>query len=429
MAKLNLQTPKGMHDILPQDQVWWDKIYKELNSIASSYHFLKIETPALERAEVFEKSLGETSDIVEKQMFVFKSGSGDRLVLRPENTASIVRAYLQHGLSHLGQPLKLFYSGQMFRKEQPQAGRFRQFHQAGFEIIGGDIDPVYDAQIILAMFRFLERLKIKNAVLNINSIGCKICRPGYRKKLVEYYKSISSKSCGDCKRRFKENPLRLLDCKNPQCQELKSGAPITLDNLCVICSRHFKNVLEFLDELRLPYRLDNHLVRGLDYYSKTVFEFFVDAETEDGRKLDFAIGGGGRYDYLMEMMGGRSSGAVGGAFGLERIIEIMKALKINVAPKAKPVIFFIHISDAAKKKSLALIETIRNEGFEIMESLGKDSLGAQLRSADKENAAYALIFGQKEAFEDTIIVRDLKNGVQETVPLKKLMNELRKRLK
>lgn len=425
----NLQSPKGMHDILPQDQMWWDRIRKELQYISDYYHFRRIETALMERAEVFEKTLGATTDIVEKQMFVFNSRSGDRMALRPEATASIVRSYLQHGLSHLGQPLKLFYMGPFFRKEQPQSGRFRQFHQAGFEILGGADEPVYDAQIILAMFRLLERLKIKNIMLHINSIGCRICRPNYRKKLIEYYKNPEFKLCHDCRRRLRENPLRLLDCKNESCREYKNDAPISLDSLCVYCSKHLKGALEFLDELKLPYQVDHRLVRGLDYYSRTVFEFFTEAVSDDGQKFDFALGGGGRYDYLMETFGSRTAGAVGGAFGLERIIEVMKALKVNVSAKPKPSVFFIHIGETAKKKSMALIESIREEGIPVFESLGKDSLAAQLRSANKEGSVCALIFGQKEAFEDSIIIRDLYNSVQETVPLKKMLAEVKKRLK
>lgn len=432
MAKSKIQdfqSPKGMHDILPQDQAWWDKVRKELQYVSEYYHYRRIETSLLERAEVFEKTLGETTDVVEKQMFVFTSRSGDRLALRPEATASIVRSYLEHGLSHLGQPLKVFYIGPMFRKEQPQAGRFRQFHQAGFEIIGGDDEPVYDAQIILSMYRFLERLKIKNIILKLNSIGCRICRPNYRKKLIEYYKNPAFKLCRDCKRRLRENPLRLLDCKNESCQEYKANAPISLDSLCVYCSKHLKNTLEFLDELAIPYQVDHRLVRGLDYYSRTVFEFFTEATGEEGQKFDFALGGGGRYDYLLEIFGGRPAGAVGGAFGLERVIEVMKALKVNTGVKQKTGIFFIHIGEMAKKKSLSLIESMREEGVPVMESLGKDSLGAQLRAANKEGSDYALIFGQKEAFEDSIIIRDLKNSVQETIPLRKLVVEVKKRLK
>ena len=418
-----------MHDILPQEQMWWDTVREEIGYIAEYYNFSRIDTVLMERAEVFEKSLGETSDIVEKEMFVLKNTAGDRFVLRPEGTAGIVRAYVQHGLSHLGQPLKLFYLGPMFRKAKPQTGRYRQFHQAGFEILGGDDDPIHDTQIILAVYRLLQNLKLKNISLRLNSIGCRICRPNYRKNLLNYYKLLALKLCRDCRQRLKKNPLRLLDCKNENCQEYKNQAPIILDSVCVNCSRHLRKVLEYLEALGLPYELDNYLVRGLDYYNKTVFEFFTDWVSEEGQKFDFAIASGGRYDYLMELFGARQSAGVGSAVGLERVIEIMKAMKLNVNPRRKSKVFFIHIGEAAKKKSLKLIEELRNSGIPVLESLGKDSLGAQLRSASKEAVDYALIFGQKEAFEDSIIVRDFKNGVQETVTLKKLVNEVKKRLK
>ncbi|MDO8429956.1 MAG: histidine--tRNA ligase [bacterium] len=425
----NLNSPKGMHDILPQDQQWWDKVRKETQAIADSYNFSRIETTLLERAEIFENSLGETSDIVEKQMFVFKSGSGDRLVLRPEGTASIVRSYVQHGLSHLGQPLKLFYSGLMFRKEHPQAGRYRQFNQAGFEILGGDDDPIYEAQLMLVIFKLLNRLKITNLSLHINSIGCRVCRPNYRKKLTDYYKDLAVKLCRDCRRRLRENPLRLLDCKNSDCQEYKVNAPIMLENLCITCNKHFKKVLEYLEELKLPYELDNYLVRGLDYYNRTVFEFFTGVTSETGEKFDFAIASGGRYDYLMEMFGVRQSSGIGGAIGIERVVEIMKTTNVALGLRSRPKVFFIHIGEAAKKKSLVLMEELREEGISVLESLGRDSLGAQLRSSSKAQADYALILGQKEVFEESIIIRDLQNSVQETVPLRKFVSEVKKRLK
>ena len=272
--KIVLKTPKGMHDILPDDQFLWEKISKYGKDVADFYGYQKIETPVMEEADVFMKTLGEDSDVVEKEMFFVKGSSNDKFVLRPEGTAAVARAFIEHGMSHRPQPVKLWYSGPMFRREQPQSGRFRQFHQIGFEILGGSIDPIYDAQIILSIFRILEQAKLKNLVININSIGCRICRPHYRKRLVEYYKKHESDLCADCKRRLKTNPLRLLDCKNANCQPLKAKAPSLLDNICVSCSGHLKMVLEYLDELSLPYVLNPHLVRGLDYYSKTVFEVF-----------------------------------------------------------------------------------------------------------------------------------------------------------
>ncbi|TSC89576.1 MAG: histidyl-tRNA synthetase [Parcubacteria group bacterium Gr01-1014_3] len=412
---------KGMNDILPADQPWWDRIRKAVKEIAGFYNFLKIETPVMEKLELFKRPLGDTSDVVEKQMFSFKTKGGDEVVLRPEGTASIVRSYIEHGLSHLGQPLKLWYEGPMFRYEQPQAGRTRQFHQAGFEIISSDNDPVYDVQTMLACYRTLDDLKIKNINLQINSIGCNKCRPIYRKNLLEYYKNKEKSLCGDCKRRIHTNPMRLLDCKVSGCVELKKEAPQTIDNLCSDCRKHFKKVLEYLEELKLPYMLNPLLVRGFDYYTKTVFEIFAEG-------FDFALGAGGRYDYLIELMGGRQSPGVGGAMGLERIIEVMKTKEISLGNRVRPKIFLIHIGDTAKKRSLVLIEELREAGIDVMEQLGKDSLNAQLRTANKFEAPLSLIFGQKEAFEQSIIIRDMKTGAQETVPLKKIVAAIKRKM-
>jgi histidyl-tRNA synthetase len=426
--KTNFQSPKGMHDILPQEQQWWDKIRKEIQEIADFYNFLRIDTPIVEKADLFEKSLGATTDVVEKQMFFLKDKGGDNLVLRPEGTASIARAYLQHGLSHLGQPLKLYYVGPMFRYERPQAGRYRQFHQAGLEIIGSDSDPIYEVQVIMPLLRLLESLKLKGLVLKINSIGCKNCRPEYVQKLRSYYRSRQKDICKDCSRRLKFNPLRLLDCVNPDCQSIKQEAPIIVDSLCTVCSRHFKEVLEYLDELNLPYQLDHYLVRGLDYYNRTVFEIFSEVKIADGQSFNFALASGGRYDQLFEVLGSRSVFGVGAAMGMERVVEAMKALNVSLGIRGKSKVFLIHIGNQAKKKSLSLIEEFWKANVPVEESLGKDSLNAQMRAADKRGAVLALIFGQKEVFEESIIIRDLKTGAQETVPLKKIVNEIKKRL-
>ena len=421
-AKIQIiQSPKGMHDILPREQPFWDRLHRMAKETAEFYNFLRIDTPILERAELFERSVGETTDIVEKQMFVVTTKSKERLVLRPEATASIARSYIENGLSQLSQPVKLYFEGPMFRYEQPQAGRYREFHQVDFEIISGDDDPVYDAQVILALFRFLESLKLKNLSVLINSIGCKVCRPPYRKQLQAYYKDLKNNLCPDCARRLESNPLRLLDCKEERCEELKREAPIFIDQLCPQCHKHFKTVLEYLDELNLPYNLDHYLVRGLDYYTKTVFEVVA-----EGGNL--SLGGGGRYDYLIELLGGRNSPAVGWAVGAERVIEAMKAQGVNLGIKSKPKVFLIHIGDLAKKKSLFLIETLREADISVIESLGKESLKAQLRAADKAGSPLALIFGQKEAFEESVIVRDLKSGSQETIPLQKIAEIIKKKI-
>lgn len=419
-----IQSPKGMHDILPSEQPWWDKLRKANQEVANFYNFSRIDTPILESLEIFERGTGVTTDVVEKQMFILKSKGKDHLALRPENTPGIIRAYIQHNLSRLGQPLKLYYFGPFFRYEQPQAGRYRQFHQIGFEIIGSEDDSVYDAQIILASYRLMEELKIKNSVIQINSLGCKNCRSVYRKKLQDYYRKLSNKICKDCRRRLVLNPLRLLDCKDEDCQAAKIKAPRMLDYLCPSCRSHLRVVLEYLDDLGVPYNIDHYLVRGLDYYNRTVFEIFAD-------KLDISLGGGGRYDYLGEMLGARKTSlpAVGSSLGAERLIEVMKAQGISEPAKSKAKVFLVQIGKPAKKMAICLVESFRSAGIKIIESLGKDSLKSQLRLADKEGVEMALILGQREVFEENIIIRDMKSGAQETVPLTKVVEEVKRRIK
>ncbi len=421
LKKEPIQNPKGMHDILPQDQDIWNRVRSACQEISEYYNFKKIETPILEYAELFDKTSGESSEIVTKQMFNVLTPGKDKLVLRPEGTPSIARSYIQHGLSQLGSPVKLYMEGPMFRYEQPQSGRFRSFHQFDLEVISSDDDSVYDAQIILIFLKILEQLKIKNASVSINSIGCKNCRPEYRKDLINFYKSKKNKICDDCKNRLETNPLRLLDCKEEICQDLKKSAPIIVDRLCYQCKTHFKNTLEYLDELKIPYNMDHTLVRGLDYYTKTVFEVFAEGAT-------FALGGGGRYDYLIESIGGKNTPAVGCAIGLERVIEIIKLQNIQYKPKHRNNVFLIAIGDAAKKKSLGLIEKLRESHVEIFESLGKDSFNSQMKSANKMASPLALIFGQKEAHEESVIIKDMKSGAQETIPIVKIADAIKKRL-
>ncbi len=420
-----LRAPRGMHDVLPAEMGWWDKIWKAVDKLADFYNFQQIETPILEYAALFQRGVGEETDLVAKEMYYVKTKGEDALVLRPEGTAPMARAYLEHHLGRTSSLQKLFYKGPMFRHERPQAGRFRQSTQAGFEIIGGPNDSIYDAQIILVFERLLEELKIKNPVLKINSIGCRVCRPLYKRQLQSYYKDKEKKLCLDCQRRLKTNPLRLLDCKNESCQPFKSSAPNLLDKLCTACNSHFKSVLEYLEELNLPYLVDNTLVRGLDYYNRTVFEFFVEGS---GSEVG-ALAGGGRYDYLVEMLGGRLTPAVGGAVGIERLIAVMKARGIEASKQPAKKVFIIHVGELAKKKSLNLLEALRNAGISASEALSRDSLKTQLRLADREGVKIALIFGQKEIFENSIIIRDFETHLQETVPMDKIVEEVKVRLK
>ncbi|MBI2038345.1 MAG: histidine--tRNA ligase, partial [Candidatus Nealsonbacteria bacterium] len=271
MKKLKFQSPTGMHDILPEEQKYFEKISDVVKDTADFYGFEKIDTPILESAELFLKGVGMSTDIIEKQMFLLRTKGGDTLALRPEGTSPVARAYIEHGMMNLPQPVKLWYLAPFFRYEHPQAGRFRQFWQFGFEILG-EFSPALDAQVIQIFYNILKELKLKNLVVQVNSIGDSACRPYYKKILVSYFKTRVNSLCSDCRRRLKENPLRILDCKEEKCQRIVAGSPQIIDHLCEPCHRHFKEVLEFLEEMGLPYHLNPYLVRGLDYYTKTVFE-------------------------------------------------------------------------------------------------------------------------------------------------------------
>ncbi|KKW08220.1 MAG: Histidine-tRNA ligase [Candidatus Kaiserbacteria bacterium GW2011_GWA2_49_19] len=416
-----------MHDILPEDQSYFQKVYRTAESLASFYGFEKIDTPIMEFLELYEKGTGLTTDIVEKQMFSLKTKGGDILALRPEFTPGVMRAFLQHGMTNLPQPVKLYSIGPVFRYESPQAGRFRQFHQVNLEVFG-EKSPAIDSQVIQAFYNFLAELKFKNLVVEINSIGASCCRPYFKKILISYLRSRFNSLCLDCKRRARENPLRVLDCKEEKCQPIKAQAPQIIDHLCEECHNHFKEVLEFLDELGLPYRLNPYLVRGLDYYTKTVFEIFVENPALGG-SLPVALVGGGRYDNLGKVIGGRDISACGGAAGIERIIEEMKNSGLRISGEVKRNVFLAQVGNLAKKKSLKLFEEFRQAKIPLAESLSKDSLKVQLARADRLQVRYALILGQKEALEKTVILRDMKDGTQATVKLEKAVHEVKKRLK
>jgi histidyl-tRNA synthetase len=417
------QAVKGMHDLLPSDAPYWEKIEGVTKAVAAEYGFSRIETPVLEFADLYKKTSGEESDVVQKEMYTLRTKGGDVLALRPEYTPGICRAYMQNGMSRLGQPQKLFAMGPLFRHERPQLGRLRQFTQIDFETLGGVNDPIYDAEIIAMFSDVLGEVKIKNPTVKINSIGCRVCRPVYKKQLTTYYKNHEKELCDDCVRRLATNPMRLLDCKEPECVKLKDRAPNFLDKICSMCSVHFKSVLEYLDEVKISYELDHHLVRGLDYYSRTVFEMYA----EGGEAQIGALAAGGRYDYLMETIGGHLTPAVGGAAGVERLIAALRAKEISFTAKNRPRVFLVHAGELAKKKSFALLKELRNKGIIVVESLAKESLGAQLKVADKEGIGLALILGQKEIYENSVIIRDLTSGAQEAIALEKLPDEIKRR--
>ncbi|MBI2057540.1 MAG: histidine--tRNA ligase [Candidatus Yanofskybacteria bacterium] len=442
MAKSkSVQSVKGMHDILPEGQSYWKFVYKKGSNLVDDYGFNKIDTPIVESSQLFLRSVGEETDIVSKEMYNFKTRGGDEISLRPENTAGVARAYIEHGMSSWPHPVKLWYWGPMFRHDQPQAGRYRQFYQFGTEIFGDD-NPAADAESIFVALGFLGSLGFKNLTLKINSIGDQNCRPHYLKVLKEFLKSKAKQLCAQCKVRAKENPLRVLDCKEESCRALFKEAPQLIDHLDENCRNHFKKVIEFLDEIKAPYMLDPFLVRGLDYYTHTVFEIILEenaktAELEEGKAATdvaglkgLALVAGGRYNGLVSLLGGPKTPAVGWATGIERIILAMKNLGLKVPEtKSQPKIFLAQLGDFAKRKSLVLFEELRKAGINASTSLGRDSIKAQLRIANRLKVKFSVIIGHKEAIDKTAILREMDSGIQEIIPMEGIIEAVKKRLK
>lgn len=429
-SKNDWRAPRGTHDILPQDESLWRYFYETVEWRASGFGFGRIETPLFEAPEVFTRALGETTDIVQKEMFEVRRATAEdsdetsSYILRPEGTAGVMRAYLENGMQVWPQPVKLWQYGPMFRADRPQKGRYRQFWYAGFEVIG-DADPTTDAMAIFLGWQILGDLGVRDAVVvDINSIGDAVCRPKYKKALLEYYEPLKDKLCATCQTRLDKNPLRLLDCKEEDCEKLKKHAPQVVDFLCQNCREHFRIVLETLDELGVRYELTSTLIRGLDYYTRTTFEFRI----EDDERRQGSVGGGGRYDGLLEQFGAKSTPAVGFAFGVDRVLELMQEKRAPVPPLPAPDIFVVQLGDRAKRASFNLIAQLTDEGFNVTIQPGKDSLKAQLRLADRGGVRFAVIIGQREALDGTAILRNMNENTQETVDQSDLVDLLKKRL-
>jgi len=419
MSQLKYQSPKGVHDILPDDHLYFSFIKKVVRHHCRRAGFRRISTPIFENIELFNRSIGGSSDIVEKEMFVFESKSGKKFALKPEGTAGVVRAYLEHGMQQLPKPVELYYIEPPFRYNRPQKGRYRQFHQFGIELIG-ESDPAIDAQIIYIAHRINQDLGIADRLtLQLNTIGSQEDRAQYKEDLINYYTGKERSLCEDCKRRMHENPMRLLDCKKEDCQILASMAPKLETVMSDESKAHFKLVKEYLDELGVAYELNDTLVRGLDYYTHTVFEFWSKHQGSQN-----ATGGGGRYDGLIEEMGGQNTPAVGYAAGMERSIEYMKEAGIIPPNKDNVEIFVAQLGLVAKKKSLPLINKLRDRGINTFGAVGKSSMKAQMSLADRLNARYSLILGEVEVREGKIILRDMQRGSQETIAFDGIVDKM-----
>ncbi len=408
------QALRGTTDILPREQAYWHHVAQKVVSLCQLYGYERIDSPVFEDTGLFARSVGEDTDIVEKEMYTFEDRGGNKITLRPEGTAPVCRAYLEHGLHNLPQPAKLYYIASIFRYERPQKGRLREHHQFGYEAIGDD-DPALDAEVIDMAWQLFKSLNLHQLTLNLNSIGCKKCRPEYLAVLKDYYAKYPREMCPECKVRLKRNPLRLLDCKQPACQRIANSAPRSADHLCPQCADHFNRLKAYLKLLELPFEVNHRLVRGLDYYTRTVFE--VQPKVEGAQST---LGGGGRYDDLIEELGGKPTPAIGFAAGIERIILNLKRQNIPVPALPRPQVFIAHVGDEARDEALRLAATLRKKGTGVIEATGGKSLKAQLRQANNLGARYAVIIGEQEVKTGTAVLRDMTTAQQKTVPVGEL---------
>jgi len=409
------KAPRGTADTLPEEQPYWRGIQDKALEVCRLYGYNRISTPAFEDAGLFARSVGEGTDIVNKEMYVFKDRSDNELALRPEGTASVCRAYIEHGMDNLPQPVKLYYFADIFRYERPQAGRYRQHHQFGCEAIG-DASPMLDAEVIHMALNFFTSLGLTNFSLQLNSIGCRECRPGHLQKLKEYYAPLTPQLCADCQVRLDRNPLRMLDCKKPTCQAAADEAPKSADYLCEECGQHFASLQIYLSALAVKYVLNHRLVRGLDYYTRTVFEI---QPVEGGSQS--ALGGGGRYDDLIATIGGKQTPAIGFATGLERIVLNLANQGIAVPPAEKPVVFIACMGRDACVEAVKLAAGLRDAGIAAIGSSGERSLKAQLRHANAAGVKYTAIIGEDEVKAGVVMLRNMQTSEQQEIPPDELL--------
>lgn len=405
------QAPRGTMDVLPEDQPYWDRVWEASGRICGLFGYRRIETPVFEDASLFTRGVGEVTDIVQKEMYAFEDRGGQQLALRPEGTAPVCRAYLEHGMHNLPQPVRLWYWCPIFRYDRPQAGRYRQHTQLGCEAIG-EADASVDAEVIELLFRLYEELGLQGLTLHLNSIGDGECRPRYLEALRGYYAGKLEQVCNDCKERYQRSPLRLLDCKQERCQPLIAAAPPFTDHLCDACADHFSRLRAYLEEVGIEYVVNPRLVRGLDYYTRAVFEFQPQAEGAQS-----TVGAGGRYDGLIEQLGGRPTPGTGFATGIERIILNLKRQEVAVGAPARPRVFVAFQTAEARSQAFRLASDLRREGIAAIVAAGERSLKAQMRHADSLGAAYAAIIGKRELEDGTATLRRLSDGHQETLSL------------
>jgi len=414
-----IKAVKGFKDILPDETPLWREVEEKAKKLFEAYGYSELRIPVLEKTELFKRSLGVTSDIVEKEMYTFEDKGGESLTLRPEATASIARAYLQNGLFHSDPVGKYYFFGPMFRHERPQAGRLRQFYQLNVEAFGA-LSPTLDAEVICLLHHLYENLELLDlTTLEVNSLGCEKCRPKFREELIAYLETLKGKLCPDCERRRKKNPLRVFDCKNNTCKELLSNAPSILDALCDECKKYFDDVLENLEILEINFTLNPRLVRGLDYYCRTVFEL-----TSHILGAQNAVAAGGRYDGLLKQLGEVDIPGIGFAVGMERTILLLEK-KRKKGAEVEFRCYIAALGDKARKEALKLSKFLRSFGIKTEISHEEKSLKSQMRKANKIKAKFTLILGDDELSKGVIIVRDMVKKEQKEYLLNDTKNLLR----
>lgn len=400
-----IQKPKGTKDVLPDEVFKWKYIEGTANMVFENYDYKEIRVPTFEYTELFERGVGDTTDVVQKEMYTFEDKGGRSITLRPEGTAGVVRAFIENGLSSKTLPLKVHYSMPMFRYENVQKGRYREFNQIGAELIGTS-SYLADVEMISMADRFLKELELNDVYLTINSIGCPKCRAKYQEALKQFIGNNLEKYCPTCKTRFDKNPMRILDCKETKCKELNQGAPVILDYLCEECSTHFKNVKNGLEKLGIKYTVDSSIVRGLDYYTKTVFEFI---SKTDG----YTVLAGGRYDGLVKELGGQDTPAIGFAAGEERLLSLLSNEEISYAPLE---ICIVSLDEKYDLDAMKLAEELR-ENYSVQTNISSRSFNAQMKYANKINAEYVIVLGEDEIKNKKCKIKNMRSGEEKEAEL------------
>lgn len=416
-----IQIPKGCKDVLPAQSYKWQYIERVARETAKTFGFKEIRTPVFEHTELFQRGVGETTDIVNKEMYTFLDKGGRPITLRPEGTAGVARAFIESGLASEPMPFKAYYICSAYRYERPQAGRLREFHQFGAELYGAD-SPAADAETIAFVDRFLKNLGLKKVLLRINSIGCPKCRAEYYEALKDYFRPHLEKMCEDCNARFEKNPMRMIDCKNEECKKVTAGAPRALDYLCNDCRTHFEGVKKLLGGAGITFTVDPSIVRGLDYYTRTVFEFVTDAAGAQGTLL-----GGGRYDGLLSELGAKPLPAVGFGVGLERLLMVMEAEGAHMPEEEHPKCYLAGMDGASRTKAFLLAEELREKGVSCECDLMERSLKAQFKYADKIGARFVAVIGEDELGKGAAQVKDMRTSSSESVNFEELAQYLSKR--